>query len=514
MNNENSNDKIFNNEVNNQAPVEIIPNNINNEVNNQAPVEIIPTSNNNLNQTMDSSNEVDINAAKPVVNIESTAVKDENQKMVSQGFENLNNNFYEKEKKVWPIILIIILLAIVGFGCYYYFVMTNPLNLIKKTLDNVYDSAEDLIKETNISDIKTASGNANVIFTSNHESLKDMNGLNANIEYGYDFTNNNRNYFGLELLLDKEKLTDIKASLMEDKVYLDFKDIIGKVIYSELGDDEEINISEFVNFSKLSEISDDELYILKNIKDSIINNISKEKLSKKILMKDTGSKKTIANEIKYVIDYPEYKKIYKGIFDGIISDSKAVSIISKFSNTSESEVKNYLNQIKDNVSELDLSKDINMTITIDAFTNNLIELVISNGETELILTEKGNEANLEITLSDVGSISLTIDERENKAFMDFKFMDTYRFSLTSKIENEKENEATGNVTFILYDFGDINKEMATLTIDFNSAFNKDIKTMDIIGAVNADELSESDQQKIINYLGPIIGMLSPEAVEE
>ena len=473
--------------------------------------------NNNSNlentQIIDIPNNVDVQINKnvPVMEIEKKGILDENNKTVSKGFENVNNTFYEKERKVWPIVLILIFILIIGAGCYYYFVLTKPISIIKRTLNTAYSKVEKISKLENSSSTKinTVSGKLNVIFTSNNEEMNELNGLTANLDFGYDLKDENKNYIDVNANLKNQKLFDAKMSLIQNKIYMDLKEAFSKVIYIE-NDDEEMSFDILgdINESDIYSLVEDELYLVNLIKNSLIKNISEEKLSKKMLLKDINGKKVPAVEVTYIIDYPEYKKLYKGIIDDILSDNKAVNILSKISDESESEVRDDLSDSKEDLSELDLEGTININLTVDAITNKLIELDIKADKNTLTFTDISNEAKLELNAEDGLNISMTIDEKENKLFMDAKMMNTIRFSITSKYENVSDNEGKINLTFVMYDLEDIDKEMFNIASNIDVRLNEAIKPLDITNAVNADDLSEEDQQKVLNALMPIMGMLS------
>lgn len=494
-------------------------NNVNNNINNNnETVEILPVGNNNINinepvspiEPKVQENEVSVNAPKPVINIESNSKQDENNKVISQGFDNVNNNFYGKERKVWPYVFLIIILAIVGFGCYYYFVMTKPINVIKKLFNNSYENVSKHIKEYNKDDAKTISGNTNLVLTSNNESLKDLNGLNVKLDFGNDLMNKNKNYANVNVSLSKQELVNLKLALIDKKIYLNLKDSINKVVYSEMSMEESTtDLSDYLGKNKINETINEEMNLLKVIKDAIINNISEENLSKKMLMKKVDSKRIPAIEVKYHIDYNEYKKLYKAVIDAIVNDTKTINFLTNISGESQYKIKDDLIKTKDEISELDFENDIDAILTIDAITNKFIELKITAKDEYLLAIDKVNELDVELVTND-GNISITVDKKENKFFIDFKMLDEARLSITGKIDKNTDTEGSVTFSVIVYDPADINKEMANISGEINIILNKNIETFDITDAVNMDDLSEKDQEALINTIMPIIELLGME----
>lgn len=497
-------------------------NNENNNINNNETVEILPVGNSsvNINEPVNpiepkvQENEVSVNASKPVINIESNSKQDENNKVVSQGFENVNNNFYGKERKIWPFVFLIIILAIVGFGCYYYFVMTKPVNVIKKLFNNSYENVSKHIKEYNKDDTKTISGNTNITLSSSNENLKDLNGLNVKLDFGNDLTNKNKNYANVNVSLSKQELVNLKLALIDKKIYLNLKDSINKVVYSEMSIEESTtDLGDYLDKNKINETINEEMYLLKVVKDALINNISEEKLSKKMLMKKVDSKRVPAIEVKYHIDYNEYKKLYKAIIDAIVNDTKTINFLTNISGESQYKIKDDLIKTKDEISELDFENDVDIELTIDAITNKFIELKITEKDEYLLAIDKGNELDVELVTND-GNISITVDKKENKFFIDFKMLDEARLSITGKIDKNTDTEGSVTFSVIVYDPADINKEMGNISGEINLVLNKNIETFDITDAVNMDDLSEKDQEEVANALLPLIQLLGMEEVEE
>ena len=89
-------------------------------------------------------------------------------------------------------------------------------------------------------------------------------------------------------------------------------------------------------------------------------------------------------------------------------------------------------------------------------------------------------------------------------------LDEARLSITGKIDKNTDSEGSVTFSVIVYDPADINKEMANISGEINIILNKNIETFDITDAVNMDDLSEKDQEALINTIMPIIGLLGME----
>ena len=117
----------------------------------------------------------------------------------------------KKDKRIWPIVLIVVLLIVVGLGCSYYFVVMSPKNIFSKTIDIMYTKLDNNLKSyKNVYSSKDFSiGEGNILFT------LDEPKINLNIDY-----------YGAENI--KEKKAYLEANVKSND-----KDIISATIYNE-----------------------------------------------------------------------------------------------------------------------------------------------------------------------------------------------------------------------------------------------------------------------------------------
>lgn len=513
MNNDNNNNNIEKTSVI-EIPDEGVTSSVvqNQELNNN----IYSNMNSNL-QREEPVNNMAINNAN-INNISEVVSTNENNDVVTENSvsnnpvlpnainENNNNNIiYEKDKKVWPFILIFIVLLIGGLFSYYYFVLTKPSNIINKIFTIEYKNVEKALKSSNSNafDLKSFILDSNISFTSEDKELSEVSGLNAKLNIGYDFENKNNNIIDANITLGENTLVNMAATLSDGKTYLDLKDGFDKIIYTESEENFDGLDKIEIDKKELDDNINDVLYIVEKLKDSLLKNISEEKLSKKMMLKDIDGKKVPVNEVTYVIDYPEYKKLHNAVYDSIINDDKALSIYSKFENVSVSEVKKELQEERDEISELDFDSTITVLIDINVFTNKLVSLNAKNDSSEVNYREQNNEANIEFKSNEDGTISATIDKKENKIFIEAKFLEdeeVNKFAITLKVDEISERSYKTTVSFVAFNPKEISKEMFNLTGEFKLILNENVKSLDTENAVNVESLSQKEAEQVNNAL--------------
>lgn len=446
------------------------------------------------------------NVKEPIVEIESDGVKNEDDKIVSKGFQNVNNNFYGKEKKTWPFVLLGVLILLVGVGCFYYFIYTSPKNIMKKAFNDAVSKVQESSKKLNDTKVDTVTVSSDIILKSESESLKDANGMNAKLVIGTDNRDKNKNYISMDVTKEEEKIFEMIASYIDEKLYLDLKDKFSKVIYMENSSTVHIDggkINAYLKTTNTAKTSEEIEYLISNIKSSILNNMSSDKLSKKILLKEVEGKKIPAVDVKYTISNSELRKILAAVYDGLVNDSKALEILSSLTETKVADVKNELLDAKGDLADIEMPVPIILTVTVNAITREFIQL---EGNVSLLtfkIVDTDSTFKFEVSAMGMIYVKANADKKENKFYAEAGFMNSFKASLTMKNEVADNKPSKTNMSIVIYDPEDTNKEMTTITANFVYEYNKEVKPIDIEGAVNYEELTEEEQEKVEEILSTL-----------
>lgn len=425
------------------------------------------------------------------------------------------NTFYEKDKKKWPIVVFVILLLLAGAFGYYYFVMTKPKTLVTKVVDAIFLKAKgyDVSSSLTTNEINSIKFDGSLTLTSSADEYSSVSGLTAKLGLGYDLKDSNKNKTDISVTLQNQTLVDFALSVVDDKTYFDFKKALSKVVYVKSSDDESSLSLDIPtpNEDEIKKNYDNTLYLIEKIKSTLVNNITDSKLSKKVAFSDIDGKKTPVNEITYKIDYAEYKKISTAIYNELMNDDKSLDALSGIVGADKETIKTMLKNKMDNISELDLDGDINVSLSIDALSNKLVKATIKDNSGVITYVKKSNESNITFDAKDEMNVKITIDEKENKVFADLKMIDgetVERMSVTLKVNNMDKTGMDISTSLILYDTQDVNKEVLSVVLQLNAEYNKEIESVNIANAVDIEALSPEETQKVNDVFMSLMGLFA------
>ena len=267
-----------------------------------------------------------------------------------------NDDFMiKKEKKIWPIILIVVILLIVGLVCGYYFIVMSLKNILSKAIDNMYSKVDKIYKSINENKNKETSlkgvTEGNLIITT--KSL-NING-SANYYLGYDVSdeNNIKAYLETSVKYNNAEPVNGTVYLEKDIVYILVKEIYNKALGISLksamtdktcNDSTQTDCIPESSIIKPNEIFKEENKLDISVDDvKHITDLNKELLKKSINYdKVTKSIKTdsgIYFETVYNFDSEEQDNVNKEIINSLKNDDKTLEILAKMYGTTKEEVK-------------------------------------------------------------------------------------------------------------------------------------------------------------------------------
>lgn len=448
-----------------------------------------------------------------------------------------NNDFIiKKDKKIWPIILIVVVLLIVGLVCGYYFLLMSPKNIVSKTIDNMYSTVEKVyknIKETEKQTNSKMTMNGNLIITS---STANMN-INTDYYIGYDFTDKDNKLSYVEVNINSNEKKVLSLSMYNEKniMYILSNEIFDKAIGIDIDSMLPSNITNCTDStncikedadSTLSDVDvsktiDNIKYLSDLIKNSLKENINYDKVTK-TLKTDSG----IYFETIYKIDADEQINLVNGIKKSLKNDSQAKNILSGMLGVTVEQVDTILTNNSNNTNTQDIT-ELTFTLHTNAINNefNYFELVSSEGQ-GLYVNKNNDETTMELKDSRDSKSSVVLFKFDNNSFsgeinipeqkMGEISISGYKISFSLK-ESKKENgnELSSNVA--LYSTKDLNNPAFSASITSNIKYNDSLKKFDKSSSIMYDKLTENDIAKIQNnYYNLLknIGLINPADFEE
>ncbi len=429
-----------------------------------------------------------------------------------------NDDFmFKKEKKTWPIVLIVVVLLVTGLLCGYYFVIMSPKNIMTKTIDSMYTKVDEAYKSIKDSQSKNNSKgvvDGNITFTS-----KELNAnLSADYYMGYDISNEEKPivYFEANAKYNDKGSVNAAFYVENNMVYLLVKDIYSKAIGFDLktlgniaGGNNNTNCNG-VNGTNcassdalagpnvaLDDIDfnvDDVKYLTDLIKDSIKNSINYDKVSKTIKT-DSG----LYFETVYNFDSEEQDNIVKGMKNAIKNDDKALEILAKMYGSTKDEIKNSLNDNDDSLSSIKsnstASADVNLKVILHTgvIDNKLTYFEMSNDNAILTAVVNGEETTIELKENKDSKPVMSVKFDNNSLSGELNSDDGEYNKITFSVKTtnkDKNSEVTSS--FAIYSSKDSSNPAFNITVTANDKPGEKMKLFDKTNVVMYDKLTEND----------------------
>lgn len=461
----------------------------------------IPNQNNTMNSGVSSTN---VNSNMNYGSVNNVGNFNNN---VTNTSNSYNDDFMiKKDRKIWPIVLIVVILLIVGLLCGYYFMIMSPKNIMTKTIDNMYTSVDNIYKSIKDNQNKNNSKGAydgNITFTS-----KELNAnINADYYLGYDTSKEDKpvSYFETNFKYNDKGPVKMTMYYENNIVYLLSSDLYKKAIGYDLSSSCE-NGNCITSDIKVDSNVDDIKYLSDLVKDTFKNNINYDKVSKSI-----KNKSGLYFETIYNLDKEEQINIINKIIATIKSDDKAIEIITKISDITKEDIKD-MTEITTSEYEND---DIKVILHTGVIDGKLSYLEISNSTDIVYLTTNNEETNIEFKEKDNDNEALSIKFDSNSLSGTFNIKD-YKDENGNNVSGYKVifsiKNNNGNITssFTVYSDDDKENPAFNITMTANDKSSEDMKSFDKSNAVMFNKLTENDITEI--YIN-IFGLLNKLGIE-
>jgi hypothetical protein len=533
-----------NNENITQNDIQNVNNNMvsSSTVNNFDSNSITPNNVQSMNNNINNAPSIDTNVNNSINNINTNNTIENHNSVPNNTNINAKQNddfMIKKEKKIWPIILIVVILLIVGLVCGYYFIVMSPKNILNKTIDNMYSKVDKIYKSINENKNKETSlkgvTEGNLIITT--KSL-NING-SANYYLGYDVSdeNNIKAYLETSVKYNNAEPVNGTVYLEKDIVYILIKEIYNKALGISLKsamNDKTCNDSTqtdcipessiikpneiFKEENKLDISVDDVKHITDLIKESLKKSINYDKVTKSIKT-DSG----IYFETVYNFDSEEQDNVNKEIINSLKNDDKTIEILAKMYGTSKEEVKKSfdsmdasMGSVKGN-STTSTDSDLKIVLHTGLTNNKLTYFELSGKDAGLFTTINGEEITMELKESKDSKtpvISIKFDNNlfsgeiniEEKKYGENLVFPGYKITFSVK-ETKKDKGSEISSSFAVYLAKDLNTPEISVTFTANNKEGEEIKTFDKNNSVMTDKLTEEEANKIAENLTKLLDRL-------
>lgn len=533
-----NNDNITQNDIQNVNNNMVSSSTVNNFDSNSITPNNVQSMNNNINNAPS----IDTNVNNSINNINTNNTIENHNSVPNNTNINAKQNddfMIKKEKKIWPIILIVVILLIVGLVCGYYFIVMSPKNILNKAIDNMYSKVDKIYKSINENKSKETSlkgvTEGNLIITT--KSL-NING-SANYYLGYDVSdeNNIKAYLETSVKYNNAEPVNGTVYLEKDIVYILIKEIYNKALGISLKsamNDKTCNDSTqtdcipessiikpneiFKEENKLDISVDDVKHITDLIKESLKKSINYDKVTKSIKT-DSG----IYFETVYNFDSEEQNNVNKEIINSLKNDDKTLEILAKMYGTTKEEVKKSfdsmdasMGSVKGN-STTSTDSDLKIVLHTGLTNNKLTYFELSGKDAGLFTTINGEEITMELKESKDSKtpvISIKFDNNlfsgeiniEEKKYGENLVFPGYKITFSVK-ETKKDKDSEISSSFAVYLDKDLNTPEISVAFTANNKEGEEIKTFDKNNSVMTDKLTEEEANKIAENLTKLLDRL-------
>ena len=348
--------------------------------------------------------------------------------------------------KIIIAVVALIILVVVGFYCYTSFVLVTGKNVVKTSITKVYDSVISSIDKAEKSflvidpskDVVGVSGNIN--FGSNYkDSNIDLTNLDKyTIKYDSAFDLSKESMF-ISAILDKEgsDLIDGNILLKNNKLTIGSNKLS---LYSY-----QTSMPSSMNFEfKQSVTLNDVKKLIEKAKVATLNNIDEKSITK------ASGKRQDKNYTKVTYEM-NMSKMTKDIINAYINDNEAIEILSRLTTLSKEDV---TNKLKDELENLDESKNIYVDIYVDNLFGNFVGMTLRNTEGKETIEIDNIDGNYQFSMK--GDSSYTF---KGNYMSDTKTLNVYynddKYSIELSIKEVSDSKI--NVSF---NAGDKNNKLS------------------------------------------------------
>lgn len=417
----------------------------------------------------------------------------------------MKNN--EKKKHSWVgylifLGLIILIIITLGIICIVNFVLTNrPVSSYKKLINTVYDKYEEKLIDFNEFNVLNDELNyyLDINFDTNIDKYNEINDDHYVISVNSDLKNN---YLDANLkLVNKDNELGFIFALNKNVTYFESKDLYKKPIELSTKD------IEWDDFNKTNYNQDDMLIVSRKFKDEIIKTLKEDNFTKeKVKDFHNLNEEKIFNvtKINYSLNNDELYEVLETITEDLIKDKDFMKAYQKLTGQTKKEAIDAISNLK----EINIDTTLNIDIYVKGLSHEIIYTTISfindDDSTILFAIDESNKANDEYSFKVLVDNETFIDGTYTKVKNnDFKLKgniysgdDKVNIEINYQVLKNTNKEKEYKVNFKIKDSSSDDYIKINLNYGMSDKVNKLI-TKD---AVNIDNLTEEEQQEIINKL--------------
>lgn len=399
----------------------------------------------------------------------------------------------------------------------------DPMGIYKDTINGIYKTLDNVLKENKDNILGTLDiqkdpfiAEIEAKLESNMPELKNFTGLKYNIATSMDLANKKMNV-SINIDESDKALLNLILSVIDENVYLK---VFDKVL--DLGKEDIFNNMDIDNYLKINgnEMKYDYnnySYILKEIKNILINSLDKNKFKMENTTITISNKEYKSKKVSYILDKENMERTLKYIKENILKDEKLIKVIAETTGVSTNELTEAL---KENTN-MNGYKDTKIILYTDKFNeliagsfvvneDEILKVDCINNEFNLVI-EKDNQI-LKVTQDKKEHITITFNEDNNQVFKIIleqnakEYKIPFMFNIegnevngTLELKNVEESKDSIAANFRFSLNTTISNEKIDFTLDGKYVLAKaNVNSLDTTGSIKINDISEEEAMEILN----------------
>lgn len=376
----------------------------------------------------------------------------------------------KKRKKILVILILLLIAIAVGLFLGYQRLISNPLSIYKKVINETYDLANNFLEENfkdamyiNLSE-EPLIINASFSLDTNMEELSALRNYEYNLSLGVDVPKEQIN-LSLGLSDDNEDIINILLAFINDKAYMKSDELYDKTL--DLGMPE-LDFSELQMEEGYYTYEDLDI-ALNKMKSILINSLDSNKFSTSEETITVNGKQIKAKKFTYLLDQANMERTLNYIREEMIKDEELMNALSHIIGISTSDLEDALKE------DIDYSnyKDVYINLYTNGGTKVIAGNVITEEEAVIRFTNQDSIFNMFIGDD---YTNFTIKSENNVIDIVYNEYDEEIFALSITIKDKTQKmELTmndyGNELVMIIETSNVKSNKISISSDFTLSYN-------------------------------------------
>lgn len=436
------------------------------------------------------------------------------------------------KKKLTIIGIVIGMILVIGvcglFG--YKMYVSSPINLYRGVVDEGYETLSDFIEEIYESETFDLSKDTLVMdgslkLSTNLEELNDYTKHSYKFNLGLDAKNKKLELGGAINEEEKEVISGIMY-VLDKTMYISSKQVYDKVLYQVMEDDifSELMTEEGMELPLTHEEAD---RLVEKVAKYINDSFDKSKFKEEKAVVKLDGKDVKVTKVIYPINNDTMYHMTSSILKDMKNDSEFIKLVSKLIGSTTEEVEAMFDGMKVSKDDFAIEEEVDFYLYTKGFFSDVVgfgleenndvisyikvkdkaELVLEGEEFKFVAKTNGDKTvgSLVVDKEELLTFDLVYKENDKNQKIDLNLKyqeadESFTIKLSTDSTEESEKKASSKVSILV----SVTTEGETVElgadVEFNVEIGGKVNGIDTNGAVNYEDLTETDFEEMENNL--------------